>query len=99
MTTAEDTQAKLEANKALVHSYFEIAFNGHQPDRAAMVLELHTPHRTAWAAPREDLPVLLAYVLSFVYIAIYWNNHHNMLAAVSRVSGVALWATGHLIVR
>jgi probable HAF family extracellular repeat protein len=56
-----------------------------------MVLELRTPHGTTWAALREDLPVLLAYVLGFVNIGIYWNNHH-MLAAISRVSGVALWA-------
>jgi uncharacterized membrane protein len=62
-----------------------------------MVLDLHTPHGTTWAALREDLPVLLAYVLSFVYLGIYWNNHHHMLAAVSRVSGVALWANLHLL--
>jgi uncharacterized membrane protein len=62
-----------------------------------MVLDLHTPHGTTWAALREDLPVLLAYVLSFVYLGIYWNNHHHMMAAVSRVSGVALWANLHLL--
>src|SRR6266446_2200441 len=62
-----------------------------------MVLELRTPHGTTWAALREDLPVLLAYVLSFVYIGIYWNNHHHMLAAVSRISGMALWANQHLL--
>src|SRR5260221_11623615 len=62
-----------------------------------MVLELRTPHGTTWAALRGDLPVLLAYVLSFVYIGIYWNNHHHMLAAVSRVSGMALWANQHLL--
>jgi uncharacterized membrane protein len=62
-----------------------------------MVLELRTPHGTTWAALREDLPVLLAYVLSFVFIGIYWNNHHHMLAAVSRVSGMALWANQHLL--
>ena len=62
-----------------------------------MVLELHSPHGTTWAALGEDLPVLLAYVLSFVYIGIYWNNHHHMLAAISRVSGVALWANLHLL--
>jgi uncharacterized membrane protein len=62
-----------------------------------MVLELRTPHGTTWAALREDLPVLLAYVLSFVNIGIYWNNHHHMLAAVSRVSGMALWANQHLL--
>jgi len=62
-----------------------------------MVLELHTPAGTSWHALRHELPVLLAYVLSFVYLGIYWNNHHHMLAAVSRVSGVALWANLHLL--
>jgi uncharacterized membrane protein len=41
--------------------------------------------------------VLLAYVLSFVHIGVYWNNHHNLLAAVSRVPGMALWANQHLL--
>ena len=62
-----------------------------------MVLGLHTPHGTTWHALREDLPVLLAYVLSFVYLGIYWNSHHHMLQAVTRVSGVALWANLHLL--
>jgi uncharacterized membrane protein len=62
-----------------------------------MVLELRTPHGTSWDALREDLPILLAYVLSFVNLGIYWNNHHHMLAAVSRVSGPALWANLHLL--
>jgi len=62
-----------------------------------MVLELRTPHGTTWAALRGDLPVLLAYLLSFVNLGIYWNNHHHMLAAVSKVSGVALWANLHLL--
>jgi uncharacterized membrane protein len=62
-----------------------------------MVLNLRTPHGTTWAALRDDLPVLLAYVLSFVNLGIYWNNHHHMLAAVSRVSGAALWANLHLL--
>ena len=44
-----------------------------------MVLELHTPQGTSWDALREDVPVLLAYALSFVYLGIYWNNHHHML--------------------
>ena len=57
-----------------------------------MVLDLHTPHGTSWHALRDELPVLLAYVLSFVYLGIYWNNHHHMLQAVTRVSGAALWA-------
>ena len=62
-----------------------------------MVLELRTPHGTTWAALREDLPVLLAYVLSFALIGIYWNNHHHMLAAVTRISGMTLWANQHLL--
>ncbi len=62
-----------------------------------MVLELRSPHGTSWDALREELPVLLAYVLSFLYLGIYWNNHHHMLAAVSRVSGGALWANLHLL--
>jgi uncharacterized membrane protein len=62
-----------------------------------MVLELHTPNGTSWSALQEDLPVLLAYVLSFVYIGIYWNNHHHMLSAVNRVSGASLWANQHLL--
>src|SRR5437764_14461292 len=62
-----------------------------------MVLELHTPDGTSWHALRHELSVLLAYALSFVYLGIYWNNHHHMLAAVSRVSGGALWANLHLL--
>src|SRR5919199_3706080 len=62
-----------------------------------MVLELHTPEGTTWQALSEDVPVLLAYVLSFVNLGIYWSNHHHMLAAVSRVSGAALWANLHLL--
>src|SRR5919205_4055704 len=62
-----------------------------------MVLDLHSPGGTSWAALREDFPVLLAYVLSFVNLGIYWNNHHHMLAAVSRVSGAVLWANLHLL--
>ncbi|HST50272.1 TMEM175 family protein [Jatrophihabitans sp.] len=62
-----------------------------------MVLELHVPEETTWAALRGELPVLLAYVLSFVYLGIYWNNHHHMLAVVDRVSGGVLWANLHLL--
>ncbi len=62
-----------------------------------MVLELHTPSGTSWHALARELPVLLAYVLSFVYLGIYWNNHHHMLAAVSRVSGATLWANLNLL--
>jgi uncharacterized membrane protein len=62
-----------------------------------MVLELHIPAGTSWHALGHELPALLAYLLSFVYLGIYWNNHHHMLAAVSRVSGAALWANLHLL--
>jgi uncharacterized membrane protein len=62
-----------------------------------MVLELPIPHGTTWAALREALPVLLSYVLSFVYLGIYWNNHHHMLHATDRVSGLMLWANLHLL--
>ena len=62
-----------------------------------MVLELRVPHGADWSALREDLPVLLAYVLSFVNVGIYWNNHHHMLSVVNRVSGASLWANLHLL--
>jgi uncharacterized membrane protein len=62
-----------------------------------MVLELHIPGGTSWHALRLELPRLLAYVLSFVYLGIYWNNHHHLVAAVSRVSGAVLWANLHLL--
>ena len=62
-----------------------------------MVLELHIPVGTSWHALGHELPVLLAYVLSFVYLGIYWNNHHHTLAAATRVSGAALCANLHLL--
>src|SRR5579862_2364597 len=62
-----------------------------------MVLDLRIPVRTSWHALGHELPVLLAYLLSFVYLGIYWNNHHHMLAAVSRINGAALWANLHLL--
>src|SRR5918911_5717561 len=62
-----------------------------------MVLELRIPHGTTWSALAESLPVLLTYVLSFVYLGIYWNNHHHMLMATERVSGLVLWANLHLL--
>jgi len=62
-----------------------------------MVLELEVPHDAAFASLLPLLPVLLSYVLSFVYVGIYWNNHHHMLAACGRVSGGALWANLHLL--
>src|SRR5215207_8687586 len=62
-----------------------------------MVLELPIPHGTTWAALHEALPVLLSYVLSFVYVGIYWSNHHHMLQATDRVTGLILWANLHLL--
>jgi uncharacterized membrane protein len=62
-----------------------------------MVLELRPPHETTWAALHPILPVALAYVLSFVFLGIYWNNHHHLLHAAGRINGAALWANLHLI--
>jgi uncharacterized membrane protein len=62
-----------------------------------MVLELQIPHEATWSALGDLAPVLLSYVLSFVYLGIYWNNHHHMLQATSRVSGLVLWANLHLL--
>jgi uncharacterized membrane protein len=62
-----------------------------------MVLELRIPVGTTWHDLGKSLPSLLAYALSFVFLGIYWNNHHHMLAAISRVSGTALWANLHLL--
>ena len=62
-----------------------------------MVLDLHIPKGDHLAALQPELPVFLCYVLSFIYIGIYWNNHHHMLHAAMRVSGGALWANLHLL--
>jgi uncharacterized membrane protein len=62
-----------------------------------MVLELRAPHDTDLVALRPLLPVLLSYVLSFVYLGIYWNNHHHMLHSTHRVTGAILWANLHLL--
>jgi uncharacterized membrane protein len=62
-----------------------------------MVLELHVPHGSEVGALRPMLPVLLSYVLSFVYIGIYWNNHHHLLHATRQVRGSVLWANLHLL--
>jgi uncharacterized membrane protein len=62
-----------------------------------MVLELDVPHGTGLAALRPLLPVFLSYVLSFVYIGIYWNNHHHMLHVTKWVDGEILWANLHLL--
>ena len=62
-----------------------------------MVLELKVPHGTAIDALVPLWPVFLSYVLSFVNLGIYWNNHHHMLHATQRVSGAILWANLHLL--
>jgi uncharacterized membrane protein len=62
-----------------------------------MVLELRAPHDADLAALRPLVPVLLSYVLSFVYLGIYWNNHHHMLHSTRRVTGAILWANLHLL--
>ena len=62
-----------------------------------MVLEMKVPHGADFAALEPLLPVFLSYVLSFIYVGIYWNNHHHMLNAAERVSGGILWANLHLL--
>jgi len=62
-----------------------------------MVLEMKSPRGTDLAALSPVIPVFLSYVLSFVYIGIYWNNHHHLLHATQRVNGVILWANLHLL--
>jgi uncharacterized membrane protein len=62
-----------------------------------MVLELKVPHDPDISALGPLLPVFLSYVLSFVYIGIYWNNHHHMLHTVGKVNGGILWANLHLL--
>ena len=62
-----------------------------------MVLELKVPHGVELAALKPLLPVFLSYVLSFIYIGIYWNNHHHLFHATKHVSGGILWANLHLL--
>ena len=62
-----------------------------------MVLELRAPHEPTLAALSVLLPVFLSYMLSFIYIGIYWNNHHHMLSVTERVNGGILWANLHLL--
>jgi uncharacterized membrane protein len=62
-----------------------------------MVLELKIPHGEDLAALRPLLPVFLCYVLSYVYLGIYWANHHHMLHATARINGTILWANLHLL--
>lgn len=62
-----------------------------------MVLELRAPHASDWASLCRLWPVFLSYLLSFIYIGIYWNNHHHMLQTVKHVTGGILWANLHLL--
>jgi len=62
-----------------------------------MVLEMKVPQGTDLAALRPVLPVFLSYVFSFIFLGIYWNNHHHLMHAVTRISGGTLWANLHLL--
>ena len=62
-----------------------------------MVLEMKVPHGTGLASLKPLLPVFLSYVLSFIYLGTYWNNHHHLLQAVKHVDGKILWANLHLL--
>lgn len=62
-----------------------------------MVLELHVPEGTDWSALRGLAPTFWSYVLSFVFLGIYWNNHHHLLQAANHVNGPVLWANLHLL--
>lgn len=62
-----------------------------------MVLELRVPHGSDWAAIRPTVFTLLLYLLSFIYLGIYWSNHHHMFHATQHVNGTVLWANLHLL--
>jgi uncharacterized membrane protein len=62
-----------------------------------MVLELKAPHDARWESLRPIIPVFISYVLSFLYVGIYWNNHHHLMQAVRFVDGRILWANLHLL--
>jgi uncharacterized membrane protein len=62
-----------------------------------LVLELRIPHGTDWGALQGLVPIFLTYVLSFIFLAIYWNNHHHMLQLTDTVTGGILWANIHLL--
>ena len=62
-----------------------------------MVLEMKVPHGNDFASLKPLLPVILSYILSFIYLGIYWNNHHHLLHTVTNVSGGVLWANMHLL--
>lgn len=62
-----------------------------------IVLEMRVPHGESFAALAPVFPVFLSYILSFIYVGIYWNNHHHMLHATTQVTGAMLWANLHLL--
>ena len=62
-----------------------------------MVLGFQVPHGATWSALRAELPLFLTYVLSFVFLGIYWTNHHHLFQAVKHVDGRVLWANLHLL--
>jgi uncharacterized membrane protein len=62
-----------------------------------MVLELKVPHGSTWSDLEPLIPVFLSYLLSFLYVGIYWNNHHHLIKAADRVNGAILWANLHLL--
>jgi uncharacterized membrane protein len=62
-----------------------------------MVLELKVPRSADWTALEELLPVMLSYILSYVFLGIYWSNHHHLLQAITRVDGRVLWANLNLL--
>ncbi len=62
-----------------------------------MVLEIKVPHGTDFACLKPLIPVFISYVLSFVYVGIYWNNHHHLMQMVSHINGSVLWANLHLL--
>src|SRR5687767_1883118 len=62
-----------------------------------MVLELHVPHGSDLEALRPAIPVFLSYILSFIFLGIYWSNHHHLMQAVGHVNGRILWANLHLL--
>lgn len=62
-----------------------------------MVLELKVPQEVSTQALTKMIPLFLSYVLSFIYIAIYWNNHHHLLHTIAKINGKILWANNHLL--
>jgi TMEM175 potassium channel family protein len=62
-----------------------------------MVLEFRVPHGTEWVVVEPLVPVFLTYTLSFVFLGIYWNNHHHLLHAADRINGKIMWANLHLL--